>query len=185
MWVPRITWPRRRQSSRSRHAQLEDGQKRRSKSDRFAAHLAPHRCRHPSSIIVRAPRRSAAFRRIFLAQPPSVSIDLAAPCRQPPDRRTRQTASPAALRRYPLHPPPPPQVRLRHLQRSTTRPALNHFAPQQLDHSRTTLHLTTIDTTHQNQIIRDTAFGGTPPFAPIMAFPRFRLEFGAPETQDN
>ena len=43
----------------------------------------------------------------------------------------------AAPRRYPLHPPPPPQLRLRHLQRSTMRPALNHFAPPQLDHSRT------------------------------------------------
>ena len=30
------------------------------------------------------------------------------------------------------------------------RPALNHFAPQQLDHSRTTLHLITIANIHQN-----------------------------------
>ena len=57
---------------------------------------------------------------------------------------------------------------------TSTSPAEHHetgaqtsitFAPQQFDHSRTTLYLTTIDTTHQNQIIRDTAFGGTPPFA--------------------
>ena len=87
---------------RSRHAQLGDGQKRRCKSDHFAAHTAPHRSQDPSSIIVRAPRRSAALRGIFLAQPPSMSIDLAAPCRQPSDRRTRQTTSPAAPRRYPL-----------------------------------------------------------------------------------
>ena len=161
----KLLWPRRRQSSRSRHAQLEDGQKRRSKSDRFAAHLAPHRCRHPSSIIVRAPRRTCSPTHRSRI-PPSVSNHfLAAHCRHPPPIVPQQTASAPALRRYPLHPPTPPQVRLRHLQRSTTRPALNHFAPQQLDHSRTTLHLTTIDTTHQNQIIRDTAFGGTPPFA--------------------
>ena len=148
--APNYFWPRRRQSSRSMRAQLEDGQKRRSKIDHFAAHTAPHRSQDPSSIIARASRRSAALRRIFLAQPPSVSIDLAAPCRQLSHRRARQTTSPAAPRRYPLHPLPPPHLRLQHLHRSTTRPALNHFAPQQLDHSRTTLHLITIANIHQN-----------------------------------